>query len=42
MLDRLGDFFFGEVGDKITKVGITVCGIGAVIIMLSKILEAVI
>ena len=26
MLDRLGDFLFGRTGDRITKVGIVLCG----------------
>lgn len=37
MLDKLSDFLFGDPGDKITKVGITICGLIIAADILSKI-----
>lgn len=38
MLDKLGDFLFGRAGDRITKIGIALCGAILAADMLAKIL----
>lgn len=38
MLDKLSDFLFGDPGDKITKWGITLCGLIIAADILSKII----
>lgn len=38
MLDKLGDFLFGRAGDRITKIGIALCGAILAADMLAKII----
>jgi len=38
MRDKLSDFLFGDPGDKITKWGITLCGLIIAADILSKII----
>lgn len=38
MLNKLSDFLFGDPGDKITKVGITICGLVIAAELISKII----
>ena len=38
MLDRLGDFLFGRTGDRITKVGIVLCGAIIIAELIGKII----
>lgn len=38
MLDKLSEFLFGDPGDKITKVGITLCGLIIAAELISKII----
>lgn len=38
MLDKLSEFLFGDPGDKITKVGVTLCGLIIAAELISKII----
>ena len=37
MLDKLSDFLFGNVGDRITKYGICACGLATLLILAAQI-----
>lgn len=38
MLDKLGDFLFGRAGDRITKIGIALCGAIIIAELIGKII----